>query len=557
MMKIQILNTQVSVSNQIAIDDIENLKKLGVNIIICNRPDEEVLGQATFQSIKEQAELLGIAAYHIPFVGGEMQPSHIEDFLSIVKTGQKIHAYCRTGNRSTHLFNAAIAHAHIDHTPVQPEINPASMAGTPNVSVQSEAVNKANSAVMHFDVVIAGGGSAGIATAASLRKRKPHLRIAIIEPSPNHYYQPGWTMVGGGIFTRQSTQRKTGELIPKGVTWLQESVVGFEEEKNAVLLSSKRYIHYSHLVIAMGLQLDWHAIEGLEQTLGKNGVTSNYRYDLAPYTWELVKKLDKGMAIFTQPPMPIKCAGAPQKALYLSADYWFKKKCLSNIGIHFYNAGKVIFGIETYVPALKKYMKKYNAQLHFSHTLIKIDGPTQTAWFKQAAEDGDKIISTPFDMIHVCPPQSAPDVIKQSRLVDDKGWLDVNMHTLQHKKINNIWGLGDVTNTPNAKTMAAVRKQAPVVAKNICHAINQMPLSAQYDGYGSCPLTVERGKVVLAEFGYAGKLLPTFPRFINNGARPTKLAWLLKANLLPFIYWQCMLKGREWLTGCNANKKKP
>jgi sulfide:quinone oxidoreductase len=137
-------------------------------------------------------------------------------------------------------------------------------------------------------------------------------------PADVHYYQPGWTMVGGGIFEPQSPPRPWAALIPRGVHWIKAAVSAFEPKDNALILDGCRVVKYNRLIVAPGLKLDWDAVEGLVETLGRNGVTSNYRYDLAPYTWELVQGM-KGRAIFTQPPMPIKCAGAPQKALYLSA----------------------------------------------------------------------------------------------------------------------------------------------------------------------------------------------------------------------------------------------
>ena len=253
--------------------------------------------------------------------------------------------------------------------------------------------------------------------------------------------------------------------------------------------------------------------------------------------------------MFTQPPMPIKCAGAPQKALYLSADAWFRRGVLKDINVDFYNAGAALFGVAHYVPALMEYVEKYQAKLHFQQTLVKVDGANQKAWFRHndaAGESQETCVE--FDMLHVCPPQCAPDFVKDSELADANGWLDVDQATLQHQRFDNIWGLGDVMNAPNAKTMAAARKQVPVVADNLVSAMQARTLTASYDGYGSCPLTVERGKIVLAEFGYGGQLLPTFPAWLNNGARPTRLAWMLKTYALPMVYWQLMLKGREWLT---------
>jgi sulfide:quinone oxidoreductase len=315
-----------------------------------------------------------------------------------------------------------------------------------------------------------------------------------------------------------------------------------------VILDDARAISYEQLIVCPGLKLDWAAIDGLSETLGRNGVTSNYRYDLAPYTWELVQKLKQGRALFSQPPMPIKCAGAPQKALYLSCDHWLRHGHLGAVKASFYNAGAVLFGVADYVPALMKYIEKYAVDLNFSHRLVAVDGPGKRATFLRTLPDGSSETHIEvFDMLHVVPPQVAPDFIRESPLADSAGWVDVDPHTLRHRKYTNVHALGDVANTSNAKTAAAARKQAPVVANNVLVALGRLATLAQYDGYGSCPLTVERGKIVLAEFTYGGKLAPSFPNWLLDGRKPTRLAWLLKAQALPPLYWQGMLKGREWL----------
>ncbi|MBC44551.1 MAG: NAD(FAD)-dependent dehydrogenase, partial [Thalassospira sp.] len=334
----------------------------------------------------------------------------------------------------------------------------------------------------------------------------------------------------------------------KGVHWIKAAVAAFEPQDDAVILDGCRVVKYDRLIVCPGLKLDWNRVEGLVETLGRNGVTSNYRYDLAPYTWELVSSMREGKATFTQPPMPIKCAGAPQKAMYLSADHWHRSGVLKNIDIDFCNAGGVLFGVKDYVPALESYVKKYDAHLDFFHNLVAIDGQAKKAWFDVAKPDTKvERVEKSFDMIHVCPPQVAPDFIRVSPLADAAGWVDVDQATLRHKSFTNIWSLGDVMNAPNAKTAAAARKQAPVVAENVVADIDGKSPVAQYDGYGSCPLTVERGRIVLAEFGYGGTLLPSFPKWLIDGTKPSHLAWLLKEKLLPPIYWKAMLRGKEWL----------
>ena len=393
------------------------------------------------------------------------------------------------------------------------------------------------------NVVIVGGGAGGISAASSLLKRESNVNVSIVEPSETHKYQPGWTLVGGGVFDQRDGLRPMADVMPNRAEWVRQSVAGFEPRTNTVILEDGARLRYDALIVSPGIELGWDDVEGLSESLGRNGVTSNYDIQHAPYTWELVSGLREGRALFTQPPMPIKCAGAPQKAMYLSCYEWEQKGHLDNIEVGFHNAGGALFGVADYVPALEGYVSRYGIDLNFNQNLVAVDGEARKAWFDV---DGERR-AVEFDLLHVCPPQRAPAFVAHSPLADAGGWIEVDQSTLQHKRFENVFGLGDAISAPNAKTAAAVRKQAPVVAINVLRVLNGRAPGAAYDGYGSCPLTVERGKVVLAEFGYGGKLLPSFPTWLNDGKTATSLAWRLKAKWLPGIYFDLMLKGREWL----------
>lgn len=387
-------------------------------------------------------------------------------------------------------------------------------------------------------IVIVGGGAGGISMAASVLKRDATLDISIIEPSDKHYYQAAFTLVGGGCFSPDSAIREAAKIMPRGVRWLKAAVSELQPERNSLLLDNGGQVNYDYLVICPGLQLNWAGIEGLEETLGRNGVSSNYLLPYARYTWQCLQNMKSGRALFTQPRMPIKCAGAPQKAMYLSAHHWEKNNQLKDVDIEFHTATPALFGVAAFVPALEKYIDRYNVDLNLQSTLLAVDGSAKTARFQQ----GNGEMVKEFDFIHVVPPQIAPDFIRTSELADDAGWLAVQPDTLRHVKYENIFGVGDVINAPNAKTAAAVRKQVPVVADNLMAMIAGKSLVAAYNGYGACPLTVEKGKVVLAEFGYGGKLLPSLP---IDGTKPSRFGWVFKRYVLPGIYWDFMLKGRE------------
>jgi len=548
-MEIKKISAEFSVSPQIEAADIPAIAAAGFRSIICNRPDGEGADQPSHEEIAAAAKAAGLEMRYLPVVAGMVRDEDAEAFgAAMLELPNPTLAFCRSGTRSATLWSLSEAASR----PLADILAATKAAGYDMNGVARRIANggktPTDTADAKFDVVIVGAGAAGISVAASLIRRQPGIDVAIIDPADVHYYQPGWTMVGGGIFEASTTAKTMASLMPQGVHWIKAAVAAFEPKDDAIILDGCRVVKYGRLVVCPGLKLDWARVEGLEATLGRNGVTSNYRYDLAPYTWELVQGLKSGKAIFTQPPMPIKCAGAPQKALYLSGDAWMRRGVLKDIQIDFNNAGGVLFGVKDYVPALESYIKRYNANLNFFHNLIAVDGPARKAVFQVAKPDTvPEQVEVDFDMMHVCPPQTAPDFIRVSPLADEAGWVDVDQATLRHKTFQNIWSLGDVMNAPNAKTAAAARKQAPVVAENLVADIAGRSPTALYDGYGSCPLTVERGKIVLAEFGYGGALLPSFPSWLINGRKPSRLAWLLKEKLLPPIYWKAMLRGKEWL----------
>jgi sulfide:quinone oxidoreductase len=551
-MDIRPLTGELSVSPQITAADLQAVLDAGFKAVVCNRPDSEGADQPNFGEIERAAQALGLQARYLPAVSGKVSDEQGADFGALMAELPKpVLAYCRTGMRSTTMW--ALSQA--GQMPLPQIIERSSKAGFDLKGVVRRLVNGGKTPVEVADathaVVIVGGGAAGISVAASLLARCPGLDIAIIDPADIHYYQPGWTLVGAGVFSAASTARTMASVLPRGVHWIKSAVAAFEPERNAVVLDGCRVVRYEQLVVCPGLKLDWHGVEGLVDTLGRNGVTSNYRYDLAPYTWQLVQQLARqkgGRALFSQPPMPIKCAGAPQKAMYLSADHWRRAGALASIDIQFCNAGAVLFGVADYVPALMEYVKAYGIGLNFGQTLVAVDGAARKAVFSEVRPDGTKaMITREFDLLHAVPPQMAPDFIRVSPLADAAGWVDVDQATLRHKQHANVFALGDAASTPNAKTAAAARKQAPVVAHNLLVARGTAAREARYDGYGSCPLTVERGKIVLAEFTYGGKLAPSFPKWLIDGTRPSTLAWLLKERILPPIYWDAMLKGREWL----------
>ena len=397
----------------------------------------------------------------------------------------------------------------------------------------------------HYQILIVGGGNAGISLAAQLLRKNSKLDIAILDPTEKHYYQPAWTLVAGGVFDINDTVRSEAEVMPEKVTWIKEAAASFEPEKNTVVTAPGNRYTYDYLVVCPGIQLDWKKIKGLEGNVGKNGITSNYLFQSAPYTFECLKNLKKGKALFTNPNTPIKCGGAPQKITYLAADYWRKHGVLGDVEVHFYSGGGVIFGIPKYAATLNKVIDRYGIKTHFLHNLVEVKPDSKEAVF-DIYKEGKVVdqVTTDYDMIHITPPMSAPDFVKNSPLAvpgSPFGWVDVDKFTLQHNRYPNVYSIGDASSTPNAKTGAAVRKQAPVLVEQLLSQINfGKPADVKYTGYGSCPLITGYGKLVLAEFDYDNNPMETFP---FDQSRERWSMYQLKRHVLPWLYWNKILHG--------------
>lgn len=432
----------------------------------------------------------------------------------------------------------------------------------------------------HFKVLIIGGGTAGIMVSSMLKKKNSELQIALIEPAETHYYQPAWTLVGANTYNFEKTAKPMASLIPKGVTWIKEFADTFQPDNNQVTTKEGNKFTYDYLVVAPGIKIDPELVEGLQEAMDKGVVCSNYTNP--KHTWETLKKFKGGTALFTQPATPIKCGGAPQKIMYLADEHYRKTGVRNKTDIVFALPSGSIFGVKIIADTLMDVVDKKDINVRFFHKLVRVDADKKIAWYEIVKDitgggcvtiaDGDEstldrdiqynykdvkvtkegeLFGIHFDMMHLAPPQSAPDFIKNSPLVSDAGWVDVDSKTMQHTKFSNIFGLGDASNLPTSKTGAAIRKQAPVVVENILKLISSNSLSSkEYNGYTSCPLVTGYGKMVLAEFDYNQEFKPDpklkqFPLMIGDSSKEHWRLWILKKYMLPYLYWKKMMKGIE------------
>ncbi|CAO1623834.1 unnamed protein product [Parajaminaea phylloscopi] len=420
-------------------------------------------------------------------------------------------------------------------------------------------------------VLVIGGGAAGQAISHQLLRSGvfPEQKdIAIIDPKDSHDYQPGWTLVGAGLKDKRSLRRSMDELAggSDGLELYRDAVESFDPENNRVKTRDGRTISYEHLVVVPGLGLEWAKVAGLKEALDdpSSNVASTYAYETVDNVWQRIQEHRRGPAIFTQPPQPHKCAGAPQKIMWLAWNHWKDTGVRGDIPITFATALPTMFSVPKYSRVLDDLRKEREVEGLFQHNLTSIEGSTAT--FTQTS--GEKV-TRPFNLLHVVPPQGPLPFVRNSPLSNKaSGFVDVNSATTQHVTYSNVWSIGDSSSLPTSKTAAAITAQAPILVNNLIRSAlgsenSHAPALAHYDGYTSCPLTTENGKVLLAEFKYDAQIKETFSSLFGvDQSQPNRAFWHLKKDFFPWVYFNSFLKGtwsgpKGWSAGNSIGVAAP
>ncbi|KAI3321283.1 FAD/NAD(P)-binding domain-containing protein [Xylariaceae sp. AK1471] len=397
----------------------------------------------------------------------------------------------------------------------------------------------------HHHVVIVGGGTAGVTAAAQLQRSLGLEKkdIAILDPAQTHHYQPGWTLVGSGLKSLDDVKRPLSHVIPEGVKHYPLQISTFDPENNAVKTAEGVDVSYDYLVVAPGLETNFAGISGLQEALQDpaSQVSSIYSEKTVEQVWRNIQTFKKGPAIFTQPAGIIKCAGAPQKIMWMALSQWKRDGVRDNIGITFATGAASMFAVPKYSQVLDALRRERNVEGLFQHNLVAVDAKKKVATFKNLAEGAS--VQREFGFLHVVPPQKPWDWVAKSKIADSAGWVDVDKSTTQHNKYKNIFSIGDASSLPNSKTAAAITAQVPVMIDNLLATIAGKQAKAAYDGYASCPLLTGHNELMLCEFKYGGVPKETFADILGGQETPRAAFYYLKKNIFPYVYFNHFIAG--------------
>ncbi|KAL0272971.1 UNVERIFIED_CONTAM: hypothetical protein PYX00_005758 [Menopon gallinae] len=390
-------------------------------------------------------------------------------------------------------------------------------------------------------LLIVGGGAGGCTIAA---KFAPKLgkSVIVVEPSDVHYYQPMFTLIGGGMKKLKDSVRHMKDVLPSDVEWIKDSVQKLEPQRNYVMTQNGTRINYEFLVVAAGLKVDFTKIPGLLDglTMPGSGVCSNYSPNFVEKTYSSLDGFVEGNVIFTYPNTPVKCGGAPQKICYIAEEYLQRSGKRRKANVIYNTSLGVIFPVKKYADSLWQVCNSRGIDVNLKTNLVAIEPERRVAVFENLNNPEVKT-EMQYSVLHVTPPMGPPPFLRCSPMIcDDAGYLDIDKNTLRHKFFSNIFGIGDCTSLPTSKTAAAVAAQSGVLYDNLLLAMSDQPPASSYNGYTSCPLVTGYSKCILAEFDYDLQPLETMP--FDQG-RESMLAFHMKKDMMPFLYWNFMLRG--------------
>jgi sulfide:quinone oxidoreductase len=402
-------------------------------------------------------------------------------------------------------------------------------------------------------LLILGAGTAGTMMANKLSRNlnKDLWEITIVDKDENHFYQPGFLFIPFGIYQPEDVIRPKREFIPKGVNFVIDKIQKIEGEKNQVLLGSGTVLNYDVLVVATGTIPVPEETEGLKGKLWYKDIFDFYTYEGAT---QLAKKLETwkgGKLVINLAETLIKCPVAPLEFTFLADAYFTEKGMRDKVEIFYVTPLSGAFTKPKATAMLNKLMDEKNINVIPDFYLQRVDNDRKVLISYDEKE-------VPFDLLVSIPVNKGDQMVEDSNLGDEDGlnFIPTDKHTLQSKKYENMFVIGDATNVPTSKAGSVAHFEAEILTENILSYIIKEPLAAKFDGHANCFIETGYSKGVLIDFNYVTEPLPGKFPFAVLG--PMDLLKVTRANhygklAFKWVYWHMLLTGKKLPVSTNMS----
>ncbi len=392
-------------------------------------------------------------------------------------------------------------------------------------------------------LLIIGGGTAGTMMANKLRKtlNKEEWKITIVDKHKTHYYQPGFLFIPFGIYNQDDVIKPKSDFFPPGVDVIYSGVEKINPGNNQVALDNGKVLPYDYLIVATGTQIRPEETPGMKDKLWYKEIFDFYTIDGAVALQKFFKSWEGGKLVMAITEMPFKCPVAPIEFVCLADHFFTQKGIRDKVEISLVTPLSGAFTKPIATKMLSELLKEKNINIIPDFYIEHIDNESK----KLVSYDEKEI---PFDVLSIVPVNMGDEMIDRSGMGDDLNYIPTDKHTLQSKKYDNIFVLGDASDIPTSKAGSVAHFAGEVLYENILNAIEGRPMTATFDGHANCYIETGFGKGALIDFNYDTEPLPgTFPL---PGIGPFGLLKNTKINhygkiMFRWIYWHMLLRGKE------------
>lgn len=390
----------------------------------------------------------------------------------------------------------------------------------------------------HAEVVIVGGGNAGISLAARML-REGAGDVLLVEPSPVHRYRPLLNYVGAGEASPASLERPMASVVPDGCRWVKDAVDAVDPAARTLTTRRGRTIAYSTLVLCPGMIEDWGATPGLVEAYTAGWAGSTYVPSSAPLVWPALEDVTGGTVLFTVPPEPAPCGATALKPLLMACHTWQRSGLLADLDVVLVLPDEEALGVPDADEHLEAVLASYGVRVLRSARVARVDPVIRSVDITSST--GQHHLDD-VAYAHVVPHYRAPHWVSESGLADGgrAGLVDVDPETLRSRRHGDLWAIGDAASIATRSSGGALRKQVKVLAHNIGAAAAGKKLRS-YDGLTVMPVTTSRNRLMLVEADRVGRRPRHAPL---DPVKPRWSTWMFDRYVLPQVYFHRILKGK-------------